>query len=189
MAITHRFRWALLSSRYQDLIALAMLAIVTAYGYGSLLGGDQTRSFGEGSVFIGQPLLATGNLVLTHGLLPLWDAWSGSGDPLIANPLGVQWYPPIYLAFLSEFPAFEGLRWVAFAHLLMASWATYGLARVLGVGPMCAILAPIGYVFSVHMHWVVGLGIVHPVFGRVWMPMAIAMLWIGLSDQVGDIWF
>ena len=68
--LIHRLRGAPFSGPYQDLIALAVLAIVTGYGYGSLLGDDPTRSFGEGSVFIGQPLLATGNLILNHGLVP-----------------------------------------------------------------------------------------------------------------------
>ena len=76
--------------------------------YGSLVGGDAAASLGEGSAFVGHPLAAAKQLFFDQSILPLWDPWSESGDPLVANPLATSWYPPGYLAFLSAEPALEG---------------------------------------------------------------------------------
>ena len=165
----------------KDLAALAVLTSLTLLAYGSVVGGEAAASLGEGSVFVGHPLAAAKRLFLDHAVLPLWDPWSGSGDPLVANPLATSWYPPAYLAFLSAEPALEGMRWLAFAHLLTGVWATYALARMLGLRPLAATYAPLGYLLSLHMHWVVSVGLAHPLFARPWMPLGIGFLWFALT--------
>jgi hypothetical protein len=77
--------------------------------------------------------------VAAHGRLPQWDDSGFGGRPMIGNPQGGLFYPPVWLALLSRWPA--ALGWLTIGHLVWAGVGTYVLARSLGTGAAPATVA------------------------------------------------
>jgi hypothetical protein len=81
---------------------------------------------------------------LREGRLPGWNPHTMAGGPLAGNPLSGWAYLPAMLAF-----TFLPLESAAIAyqvtHALLATLATYALARVLGLGGFGASLAALAY--------------------------------------------
>ena len=73
------------------------------------------------------------------GRLPFWDTSGFAGRPMIGNPQGGLFYPPVWLAWACRSPA--ALGWLTVGHLLWAGIGTYVLARGLGMGRVAATLA------------------------------------------------
>jgi hypothetical protein len=96
------------------------------------VGNDVTFSFLPRYVQISAALKQTGRL-------PLWDASAFGGRPLVGNPQGGSFYPPVWLAWWWGSPA--ALGWLTVAHLLWAGLGVYVLARSLGVGCWAATVA------------------------------------------------
>jgi hypothetical protein len=74
-----------------------------------------------------------------HGRLPYWDASGFAGRPMVGNPQGGLFYPPVWLTWASRSPA--ALGWLTFGHLVGAGLGVYLLARALGLGRFPATIA------------------------------------------------
>lgn len=119
------------------LIFLAVVAfVVVATGWGD--SNIQLRSFDFGALFSYQ--LDFYRASLLDGRLPLWNAYTFSGWPFLANPQSGVFYPGSLL-FL-WLPQSQALSIELTVHLLLAAAGTYALARMtLGTSRGAAILA------------------------------------------------
>jgi hypothetical protein len=70
--------------------------------------------------------------VARHGHLPLWDTRGFAGRPMVGNPQGGLFYPPVWLAWWSQSPAAPG--WLTVAHLVWGGIGVYVLLRGFEVG-------------------------------------------------------
>src|SRR5947209_8845177 len=96
------------------------------------VGNDVTFGFLPRYVQISRTLEQTGRL-------PLWDAAGFGGRPLVGNPQGGLFYPPVWLAWWLRSPAMLG--WLTLGHLLWGGLGVYALARALGAGRWAATVA------------------------------------------------
>lgn len=74
-----------------------------------------------------------------NGRLPRWDTRGFGGRPMVGNPQGGLFYPPVWLAWWIRDPA--ALGWLTIAHLLWAGLGVYVLVRDLGAGRPAATAA------------------------------------------------
>ena len=70
--------------------------------------------------------------VAEFGRLPLWDTSGFAGRPMVGNPQGGLFYPPVWLAWWSRSPA--ALGWLTVGHLIWAGLGVYVLLRSLRAG-------------------------------------------------------
>lgn len=73
------------------------------------------------------------------GRVPAWDDRGFGGRPLVGNPQAGLFYPPVWLAWWSGWPA--ALGWITVGHLLWAALGTYRLARTLRLDDWAALVA------------------------------------------------
>lgn len=100
--------------------------------------GDLCFFFYPGYVFFSE--------TLRSGALPLWNHYTGCGEPFLAS---LEWgvlYPPhlLYLAL----PTSTAVVLLATLHVLLAGIGTYGLARAWGCSAVASLYAGILYAFS-----------------------------------------
>jgi hypothetical protein len=101
---------------------------------------DDLRPVGNDVTFSFLPrYLQVSELVERTGRLPLWDRAGFGGRPLVGNPQGGLFYPPVWLAWLVRAPA--ALGWLTVGHLLWGGVGVYVLTRGLGVGRWPATVA------------------------------------------------
>ncbi len=166
-----------------DLFAGLAIVAICFLAFGGLLNAPSTQEFGEGTSFYGTPNLIARDAIKEHGFLPIWDFRTGAGDPLHSNPLATQFYPFSLLGFLSENPALDGIRWMTFAHFLVAGFAIYIFVRGLGVNPIPALLAPSAYILNAHNFWQVSNGVTGQIFALSWVPIGAWLLLISLRRR------
>jgi hypothetical protein len=73
------------------------------------------------------------------GHFPLWDARGFGGRPLVGNPQGGMFYPPVWAAWWLRDPA--ALGWLTVAHLLWGGFGVAVLLRSMGQGHGAAMVA------------------------------------------------
>jgi hypothetical protein len=73
------------------------------------------------------------------GRVPLWDDRGFGGRPLVGNPQGGLFYPPVWVAWWTG--SASSLGWITVAHLLFLGLGTYRLARTLGIGVWGSLVA------------------------------------------------
>jgi hypothetical protein len=74
-----------------------------------------------------------------YGHLPLWDARGFGGRPLVGNPQGGMFYPPVWVVWWSRVPA--ALGWLTVGHLLWGGLGVYVLVRAIDQGRWPATVA------------------------------------------------
>jgi len=105
------------------------------------------------------------------GKLPLWNPYTFTGQPLVANAQSALFYPPNLLLIWLSPGQVATIR--AVFNLLIAAAFTFLFSRELGISPRGSILAAIAFAFSGPM--LVWLG--HPhISSLVWLPV---ILWAG----------
>lgn len=92
-----------------------------------------------------QPLRTFTAEELSAGRLPLWNPYSASGEPWLANPQTGVFYPPQWLHVVLPFET----AYVAylFLHLALMAWGTY-LLFARDVSPGAAMIGAAAFVFS-----------------------------------------
>ncbi len=103
------------------------------------------------------------------GDLPLWDPYSFTGQPFLANFQSALLYPvnlPLYLLDPKS-----AMGWFLIIHIALAGWFASLLARKLGLSPGAATAA--GVVFQLNSFFLSRAG--HPTFvaSGVWAPLAL----------------
>lgn len=107
-----------------------------------------------------------------HWHLPQWDPLLDGGKPLLAEPGTGVLYPPS-LVFLLLPPARAATAFVLL-HLPLAGAGAFALARTLGLSPLAAALAGVGYVES---GYVLSMHAGHYYFaGAAWLPAVLSLL-------------
>jgi hypothetical protein len=81
-----------------------------------------------------------------HGVLPLWNPYAFSGEPLIGNGQLAFLYPPTWLGYF--LPAWMALNYYILLQFGIAGAGTYVLARSLRLDRACAFLAATAYMLS-----------------------------------------
>jgi len=93
-----------------------------------------------------QPLRWFTATELQHGRLPLWNVYSASGEPWLANPQTGIFYPPTWLFILLPFTAAYTLY--LFLHVVLLGAGAYLLFARLTKPGGAALLAAIALTFS-----------------------------------------
>jgi hypothetical protein len=84
--------------------------------------------------------------LIHSGQLPLWDRFLHGGQPLLADPNNVCFYPTSFLYLI--LPLFTAFSLDIVLHFLFASLAAYALARAVGLGRAGATLAGVIYAYA-----------------------------------------
>lgn len=137
----HRPTIAVLSApRYRaDALALGALSLfVATLGWDLAAGG--TRIGLDSAVFFYPIFGLLGDRLASGDLLPGWNPHQFAGAPLLADPQSGWGYLPAMLVF-TVFPLTTAAPAFALLHVLMAAFGLYALSRVLGVGPLGALVA------------------------------------------------
>lgn len=164
-----RLRWA---------VALAAAAL-----FSPLVFVHWSTKFGEGTAFFGYPYAVIRHLVMDLKTWPLWDPYSGSGDPLLGNPVAGQFYPPMWLSLIAP-TVLAGLRWSIYLHLIAAAVGSYTLARWIGCRQIPALLVPIGFLFNPYIcNNMLINGLPHVIFALAWTSWGAALLWRGATEH------
>ncbi|SIO60878.1 hypothetical protein SAMN05444166_6559 [Singulisphaera sp. GP187] len=74
-----------------------------------------------------------------YGRVPHWDSSGFAGRPLVGNPQGGLFYPPLRLIWGLQAPS--ALGWLTVGHLLWSSLGLFLLMRSLGAGVAAATVA------------------------------------------------
>lgn len=98
------------------------------------------RPVGNDATFLFLPHhLYIARVLNEFGHLPAWDASGFGGRPMVGNPQGGMFYPPVWFAWLIPSPAVLG--WLTVIHLLWGGLGLYVLARAEGLGRWPATVA------------------------------------------------
>src|SRR5438034_8557290 len=131
--------------RAPDLVwvaGLCAIAAVTIYALvldGTPLGMDTATAFYPWYAYLGQSLAS--------GHIPMWNPYQFAGTPFAADPESGWAYLPAMLLF-SLLPLTQAANAFLLLHVLLASLATYVLARSLGIQPVGALASAIAYSYS-----------------------------------------
>jgi hypothetical protein len=113
-----------MSRRQADLLALGVVILVALSIFALPLIRGEVFTFRDHTDYF-QPLRWFTAQHLRAGVLPLWNPYSASGEPWLANPQTGVFYPPTWLFLLLPFErAYMG--WLL-VHLLVLGMGTYRL--------------------------------------------------------------
>jgi hypothetical protein len=76
--------------------------------------------------------------------LPAWNPHDASGAPGIGNPSN-GWMHLVVMTCFTAFDALLAIKVLALVHTIIAGTATYAFGRVIGFGPLPALLAALSY--------------------------------------------
>ena len=121
------------------------------------------------------------------GRVPGWDARGFAGRPMIGNPQGGLFYPPVWLAWGARTPS--ALGWLTVGHLLLGGWGVYVLARGLRMGRPAATVAAGCFEASPFLVAQTFEGHYPHVWAACWYPWAFwAFLRLRQGDARGALW-
>src|SRR5262249_15540754 len=108
--------------------------------------------------------------VARQGSLPGWDRSGFAGRPMIGNPQGGLFYPPVWVAWWFRSPA--ALGWLTIGHLLWGALGTYLLVRGCGAERLGATISSGCFFASPYILAHVFEGHYPHVWGASWYPWA-----------------
>jgi hypothetical protein len=101
---------------------------------------DDFRPVGNDLTFFYLPrYLRVADQVARYGRLPHWDSSGFAGRPLVGNPQGGLFYPPLRMVWSVRSPA--ALGWLTVGHLVWSGLGLFVLMRSLGAGVAAATVA------------------------------------------------
>ncbi len=105
------------------------------------------------------------------GDVPGWNPHLFSGTPFAGHPLTGWMYLPAMLAF-ALFPVLIGFKVMVLLQLVLAALSTYALGRVLGMGPIAALVAAVAFTFGPFVEWNTYTSLQFAQFAA-WIPLAL----------------
>jgi hypothetical protein len=132
------------SSARRHLFPLLFLACVVATLFAAPLLRDEVFTLRDHSDYF-QPLRWFTAQQLRAGALPLWNPYSASGEPWLANPQTGVFYPPAWL-FLA-LPFAKAYMLYLALHLLVLGWGAYALF-VRDAAPGAALVGAVALMLS-----------------------------------------
>jgi hypothetical protein len=155
-------------SRSHWFIAVLILGLF-GWVFAEALSASGMFAFRDGGHYY-YPLLQTVRGEWLAGHVPLWSPYENLGTPLAANPTASVFYPGAAILLLPI-----GFPWAyklyVMAHLLLAAWAAYRLARHWGASVEAAGLASLSYAFSGNV--LIQYANVVFLVGAAWLPLAL----------------
>ena len=154
--------------RFTDAPALLVLAGITALVAGNRLAFDSwlTRFdlftfFLPWYTFLGERLRVFD--------IPGWNPHLFSGAPFAGDPESGWMYLPAMLLF-SLLPTLAAFKGMVVLQLAIAAFASYALARALGMGAMASLTAAVVYLTGPFLHWNTHCCLIFSQFGT-WIPV------------------
>lgn len=144
--------------------AITLIAAWPLLSGGTVVGEDAVTFFYPMYHFLGQQLRV--------GHLPGWNPSQFAGVPFAADPESGWMYVPAML-FFSVLPFTAAARALVVFHLALAGLATYGLARLLGIGVIGALVASTAYVYSATIYQRAACCVVHTQVAS-WLPLMLS---------------
>ncbi|HVQ28064.1 MAG TPA: hypothetical protein VMV21_00695, partial [Vicinamibacteria bacterium] len=166
-----------LSVRRDVPFALLVLVVLTALFPGLVFGGRVLFERDVHQMLYGQ--YASFARTVHAGSLPVWDPWTGFGQPMLANPSAQVLYPPTWLCLVLS-PETTYAVFVLL-HLAVGALAMRALAERLGVSPLAAGLAGVLWVLSGPILSLVNLW--HHLAGACLMPLVLLAADRALADR------
>src|SRR4051812_16926969 len=124
--------------------AFAVITLLTLVVFARPLLRNEVFSFRDHGDYF-QPLRWFTANELQHGRLPLWNVYSASGEPWLANPQTGVFYPPAWLFLALPF-ATAYMLFLLF-HLILLGWGAY-LLFARGASPGAAMFGAIVLMLS-----------------------------------------
>jgi hypothetical protein len=121
------------------LCALGLFTTWELLRHGTVIGMDTATAFYPWYAYLGENLRS--------GHIPMWNPHQFAGTPFVADPESGWAYLPAMLLF-TVFPMPQAAHAFLLVHVLIASLATYVLARSLDIRPIGAVLSGIAYSYS-----------------------------------------
>jgi hypothetical protein len=126
-------------------IAFAVITLLTLVVFARPLLHNEVFSFRDHGDYF-QPLRWFTANELRHGRLPLWNVYSASGEPWLANPQTGVFYPPSWLFLVLPFPTAYTLYLLL--HVLLLGCGAYLLFARLTRPGGAALAAALALMFS-----------------------------------------
>lgn len=113
---------------------------------------------------------------LLHGELPLWNPYTGGGEPFLSNLESAVFYPPNLLNLLLPVPNANVI--LATLHFFLAGFGVWLACRAWRVSQQGSVLAAISFAFSTQM--VTRIEFSSFLCSLSWYPLAVALftLWL-----------
>jgi hypothetical protein len=125
--------------------AFAVITVLTLVVFARPLLRNEVFSFRDHGDYF-QPLRWFTATELQHGRLPLWNAYSASGEPWLANPQTGVFYPPAWLFLILPFTTAYTLY--LFLHVVLLGCGAYLLFARLTRPGAAALAAAVALTFS-----------------------------------------
>lgn len=151
----------------RDAVAVSVLAVAVGLSWirlvagGTIIGQDSATQFYPWYSYLGERLRQLD--------IPLWSSAQFSGAPFVADPQS-GWTYVLAMALFATLPLALAANAYLLAHLALAAFGAYGLARALGIGSLGALTAGLGYGLS---GLVYGRSVCCPaqIQAAAWMPL------------------
>ncbi len=155
-------------------VAFAVITLLALLVFAPPLLRNEVFSFRDHSDYF-QPLRWFTATELQHGRLPLWNAYSASGEPWLANPQTGVFYPPAWLFLVLPFPFAYSLYLLL--HVVLLGCGGYLLFARLTRPGGAALVAAVALTFSGPAMSL--LDVSNNLATFAWIPL---ILWCALTD-------
>ena len=171
--------------RIHEYVPLAFVFLCTVFVFARLLlareplyGGDFASYFYPLKEFIRDHLIS-------HGAIPLWNAYQFSGTPLITNIQASLFYPLGFLFYLM--PSEQAYGYTVVMHCLLASMFMYSFMRTAKVSRGGSLLSAFVFTFSGFFMGHLYAGHLTFIQNYIWIPLVFRYLY--LFVQTGRLLF
>lgn len=118
---------------------------------------------------------------LEHGEIPLWNPYTFSGEPFLANGQHSALYPFSLIFYVA--PLWQAYGWFTVSQLWLAGVWMYLLARVLGLRRPAAVIAAVTYQLSAFFVFSIVFSMI--IAAAAWLPFILAMVELTIRRQPG----
>ena len=151
------------------LLILLLLALPLLGIFAPALTGRSSFAFRD-AAFYYHPMFEYARQEWGAGRIPLWNPYENLGVPLVAENTSSVFYPG-KLLFVLPLDYTLLYNWYVVAHVALAAWTSYRLARHFGASGQGAALAALSYAFCGNVVFQV-CNVVFLV-GAAWLPLAL----------------
>ncbi len=162
----------------EHLLAAALLALFVALLFAPLLFTNRVLASGDILLYF-YPYRDYAAEALREGRVPLWNPYSFSGVPFLANPQAAVLYPLHWP--LSWLPVTKQIYWSAAIHAWLLGYGGYWLMRRWGLGLAAALATAIALAGSGFYGGLIGH--INQMNGAAWLPWMVVAL--GDGEQGG----
>ncbi len=119
--------------------------------------------------------------LLTHGAVPLWNAYQFSGTPLIGNIQASLFYPLGFLFYV--LPSDQAYGYTVMLHCVLASVFMYSFMRTAAVSKAGSLLSALVFTFSGFFMGHLYAGHLTFIQNYIWIPLIFRYLYLLVQTQ------